>query len=450
MTGDDIHSQRVAEILDGFGEAYVAFDFEWRPVHINTAAEAHFGFRSEDVGDQTIWDLVPGRGGDLHRFLTEVMSTRVAAETEVNSDVHPGRRLTMRAFPVDFGIGVGFRDITVKVGLERALRESEARFRAMADSAPAPIWVTNAAGAVEFVNRAFRDLSGKPLEQLLGDSWVGLMHPDDAPAVGRARAEARPTFAGYEWIARFLRYDGQWRWIHATLQPRFEESGAFQGYVGLAIDVTENRKADQRQKLLIHELNHRVKNTLATIQSLAHQTLREGVVSREARAKLTDRLLALSAAHNVLTRQNWEAGEIGEIVREAVGPYCDLSSNRVHIDGPSVQLAPNAALAMAMALHELATNAVKYGALSVLSGEVFVAWTVTDDAMALEWREADGPAVREPPRHGFGSRLLQEGLIAELGAPAQLTFEASGLICRIKAPLERAPHAPHMLAADQF
>jgi two-component sensor histidine kinase len=223
--------------------------------------------------------------------------------------------------------------------------------------------------------------------------------------------------------------------MRAAAQPRFDDSGVFQGYVGLAVDVTEQRRADERQRLLINELNHRVKNTLATVQSLAHQTLREGVPTREGRQRLTDRLLALSAAHNVLTQENWEAADVADIVREAMRPYDVVRPPRIRAQGPPVRVAPNVALALSMALHELATNAVKYGALSVDEGRVSLTWAVSEGRLHVTWRETGGPPVVKPSATGFGSRLLIHGLAAELRAPAEILYEPSGLVCHLTAPV---------------
>ncbi|MCR5875057.1 PAS domain-containing protein [Phenylobacterium sp. J426] len=282
------------------------------------------------------------------------------------------------------------------------------------------------------MNRAFCDHVGKPFEELLADSWVGLMHPDDVAGVVQARADARVDARPYGFEARFRHASGDWRWMRASCQPRFDAQGVFQGYVGMSMDITEARRAEERQALLINELNHRVKNTLATVQSLARQTLRDGLVTREARERFTERLLALSTAHNVLTRRNWESAELAEIAEEAVRPW----TPRIALAGPAVQVAPNVALAVSMALHELATNAVKYGALSAPAGRVDVGWRLGDEAgIALTWTETGGPPVVAPAGvRGFGSRLLTQGLAGELGAPAELDYRPEGLVCRLHAP----------------
>jgi PAS domain S-box-containing protein len=439
---------------------------------------------------------------------------------------------------------------------EAALQESESRFRAMADQAPAPIWVTSAAGGIEFVNQAFAEYAGSATPELLGDVWLRLLHPDDLAGVAAARASARLTNAAYSFEARFRRADGDWRQMLASARPRVTQDGVFQGYVGLAIDltemraaeaalresearfrlvaesapvmlwmgdeaghcvylngalrefwgvpedlagftwdqtlladdqqalfaafgvamerqeafevearyyradgevrtvftrakprhdakgrfvgmigvnvdVTEARRAQAHQQLLINELNHRVKNTLATVQSIAHQTLRDGAVTRDARDLLTSRLLALSAAHDVLTRESWEGADLTEVAAAALRPY---ETARFTLDGPACRVGPRAALAISMALHELATNAAKYGALSAPGGQVSLSWTPDGGSgLTLVWRERGGPPVASPSRLGFGSRLLRQGLNAELGGSAELTFEPEGVVCVIRA-----------------
>jgi two-component sensor histidine kinase len=204
----------------------------------------------------------------------------------------------------------------------------------------------------------------------------------------------------------------------------------------MATDVTNARESDRRQKLLIDELNHRVKNTLATVQSLIHQSLREGRELKETETLLTGRLMALSAAHDVLTREQWEGAELADIVKTVMKPYADRRN--ITLSGPRARIAPNVAVVLSMALNELAVNAIKYGGLSAGSGKVRLSWSKTVDAVTLEWRESDGPAVAAPTQKGFGSRLLGRGLAGELGAPAEMIYAPEGLICRMRAPVDGA------------
>ena len=328
-------------------------------------------------------------------------------------------------------------DITRRKAQEAELRGSEARFRVVADSAPAPVWMTTAEGQVEFVNRAFAEFAGKAPEELLGDIWLDVIHPDDIAEVAATRAKAAEGPHPY-WVETRVRHASrEWRWMRTSSRPRFDATGRFEGYVGIAMDMTEIRASEERQQLLINELNHRVKNTLATVQSIAHQTFREGLVTRLARAHFTERLLALSTAHNVLTRESWESADLAHVAAEAVRPYDETETPRIAMTGPAVRVGPNVALALSMALHELATNATKYGALSVPAGRVALAWSLSPDGKAVEivWRETGGPPVAPPLGRGFGSRLLAQGLAAELGRPAQLSYETGGLACAITAPI---------------
>jgi two-component sensor histidine kinase len=237
---------------------------------------------------------------------------------------------------------------------------------------------------------------------------------------------------------RYRRSDGQWRWLRSTSQPRWGPSGEHAGFVGVAFDVTDARNAAEHQRLLINELNHRVKNTLATVQSLAIQSMK-GAEPEDGLRRFERRLMALSKAHDVLTAQNWEGAELSEIVRGAVEPFQNLGGRRFRISGPAVRLTPKAALALAMAFHELGTNAVKYGALSVDGGEVDVGWSrapgPTQTELHLVWRERGGPPVQPPEGRGFGSRLLERGLAGELKGETQIEYHPAGVICTITAPL---------------
>jgi two-component sensor histidine kinase len=204
--------------------------------------------------------------------------------------------------------------------------------------------------------------------------------------------------------------------------------------------AVEQARAEQHQLLLINELNHRVKNTLASVQGIAFQTLRGDVSLTEARARFEARLMALSGAHNLLTEENWGGASLERVVADSIAHLAG-EAGRFDVAGEPLRLAPRAALALAMALHELGTNAAKYGALSTEGGRVSIGWTQDGDRLHLIWRESGGPPVERPSRRGFGSRLIERGLAADLGGSAALRFDAAGLRCDIEASLAaiRAP-----------
>lgn len=327
-----------------------------------------------------------------------------------------------------------------------ALRESEARFRHMADSAPALIWMTDATAEISFTNMHFEHLFGAAAHTLAGDGWHRIVHPDDLAgfsALFRDAFQAREPFRGE---VRVIDRAGDIRWLRCEGVPRQDDTGAFLGYTGCNVDITDAKRAEEHLLLLIHELNHRVKNTLATVQSIAGQSLRrlEGEEAASARAAFEARLLALARVHDVLTRESWEGAELATVVADAIapldadGPNGDPQSSRFHVIGPPLRLAPRFALSIAMALHELGTNAVKYGALSREGGRVEIAWSVArvpDLRLLLRWSESGGPPVVQPTRTGFGSRLIERSLARDLAGDVKLHFATDGVICTIEAPV---------------
>jgi two-component sensor histidine kinase/integral membrane sensor domain MASE1 len=198
-------------------------------------------------------------------------------------------------------------------------------------------------------------------------------------------------------------------------------------------ELAERRRAEEHQRLLMNELNHRVKNTLATVQSMGSQTLRTGRSVAEAREAFVTRLLALSAAHDLLTSEHWESADLEDVVCLAITPFEETPRARFEVEGPGVRLPAPHALGLAMALHELGSNAAKYGALSAEAGKVRVAWTLEpEDTVRFVWEERDGPPVAAPPvRRGFGSRLIQEGLARELRGEVRMDYLPGGLRCEL-------------------
>jgi PAS domain S-box-containing protein len=323
-----------------------------------------------------------------------------------------------------------------------ALRESEARFRHMADSAPALIWMTDENAEVSFVNMHFDHLFGIPAVELADSGWRRIVHPDDVEAFSEAFSDAFAARVPFRSEVRVIDRGGAVRWLRCEGVPRLDDAGRFLGYTGCNVDITDAKFAEEHLLLLIHELNHRVKNTLATVQSIANQSLRglDGEAADAARAAFEARLLALARVHDVLTRESWEGAELGAVVADAIRPLeaADAESARFSVEGPSLRLPPRVALSIAMALHELGTNAVKYGALSQETGHVSITWTVRreeETRLTLRWAESGGPEVKKPTRTGFGSRLIERGLARELAGEVHLNYEPSGVVCTIDAPV---------------
>lgn len=264
--------------------------------------------------------------------------------------------------------------------------------------------------------------------------FMELMHPEDRPRVAQAFEAAFLNGGDYRQEYRIRRPEGGWHWISSTGRALTDPDGR-RRMSGVMADVTGRKTAEVHRNLLINELNHRVKNTLAVIQGVAAQTFRGR--DDEAARIFQGRLLALSTAHNVLTRENWESAGMKGIIEDAVRPFATGEADRIRLSGPDIRVPPKTAVAIAMAIHELGSNAVKYGALSNAEGRVELQWSGDGDRLRLKWRESGGPPVVEPTRRGFGSRMIERGLAAELGGMVNVLFRPEGVSCEVDAPLPR-------------
>ena len=318
-----------------------------------------------------------------------------------------------------------------------ALGASETRFRRFAEASPDVLWMADpGSAALEFLSPAFERIWGLPPEAVMADAglWLQSIHPADQERV-RLRREAAGDQGNFDVEYRVVRPDGGIRWIHDTGFPILDAQGGLLRRGGLARDITAAKAAEARQALLLGELNHRVKNTLSTVHSLALQTARTAGHGPDPLGRFLQdyqsRLLTLSRGHDLLTARTWRGATLEETARAALAPWRNEAeeaqpeeAQRLLLAGPAAWLAPRQALGLALALHELATNATKHGALSQPEGQVTVRWQGEDDEMlALHWQERGGPPVRAPSRRGFGSRMLERALPAELGPGSSVTMD---------------------------
>ena len=351
-----------------------------------------------------------------------------------------------------------------------ALAESEARFRDMADNAPMMVWVTDPAGRCTYLSRSWYAFTGQTPETGLGHGWLEAVHPEDRERTARIFMEANADRRAFRLDYRLRRHDGAWRWAIDAAAPRIGPDGAFLGYIGSVIDITERREAEERLRLMARELDHRAKNALAVVQAAVRLTPKEDAAAY-ARA-IEGRVAALARAHSVLAEGNWRGATLAAVAEAELATFLPASPDpktpRVSLDGPPILLTPAAVQAMSMTLHELATNATKYGALSRPEGRVAVAWSVDRAAglLRLRWEERGGPPIAAPPiaappaRRGFGSRVIETTIQGQLGGRLERRWEAEGLVCLLELPLARvevaggetpaaqsgagaAPHGPH-------
>lgn len=334
-------------------------------------------------------------------------------------------------------------DLIERARAEEMLRDSEQRLRLAVEVADVGLWDVDLVNDTLFwparVKAMFGISADVPVS--LADFYAGL-HPDDRERTSAAFAAATDPEkrALYDVEYRTVgKEDGIIRWVAAKGRGVFDKQNVCIRVIGTAIDITARKQMEEHRTLLINELNHRVKNTLATVQSFASQTLRNAKSMADARAIFDSRLVALGKAHDVLTRQNWEGADLREVVDQALHPY-RTAQDRVTIRGPDVRLSARQALALSMALHELATNAAKYGALSNDAGRIEVKWQLAPSngsgELDLTWTEEGGPPVAPPKRKGFGSRLIERNLASELSGEARLEYRPAGVVANVRTPLD--------------
>lgn len=324
---------------------------------------------------------------------------------------------------------------------QQALKASESRFRAAVEAVSDILWTNTPDGRMEGEQPSWCAFTGQSQDACQGYGWSEAVHPDEAgptiEAWNRAVAERRPFIFEH----RVRRHDGVWRLFAIRGLPVLNPDGSIAEWVGVHTDITEAREAENRRRLLLDELNHRVKNSLATVQSIAMHTLGSSETPAEFNKAFNERLLALSHNHDLLTRSHWIGANLKDVIVQEMEPYQSAERRRVNLNGLDVHLGPKAALALGMALHELATNAAKYGALSADKGMVDVIWRTEARRLNLTWTERGGPAVQPPRRSGFGRRLIERGLAHELGGTANMAFDPGGLRCEIDIPLSGAASA---------
>lgn len=242
----------------------------------------------------------------------------------------------------------------------------------------------------------------------------------------------------FEILNRYVASDGRPIWVHKHVSMLRDAAGRSTHLIALVTDMTERKRAEEHRQLLVNELNHRVKNTLAVVQAIAQQTFRSAGAPAELFTTFQHRLAALAAAHNLLSRLNWQQASLEDLARETTAASF-AEAERIRMTGPCVVLAPKKAVTLAMALHELCTNAMKYGSLSVAGGRVDLAWEALNGqrpAIKVIWRESGGPPVVAPDHKGFGSRIIEQALAHEFGGRVTMDFRRDGLVVVLEGTLQ--------------
>jgi PAS domain S-box-containing protein len=327
-------------------------------------------------------------------------------------------------------------DLTPLKTAEAALRKSQQRFEQVMRSVSAIVYeVELRTGIVGWAANAWRviGVGAEDIEPTV-EWWLARVHPDDRPVLEAAIAEIKSGLCEqFELEYRLRHEEGHWLtiWDRAFLD---REDGKPVGYVGCAVDITERKKSEERLKMLAGELDHRVKNILANIIAIIRHSKDEKSAEEYANAML-GRILAFGRAHELLRSAAWEGVPLRSLFETELAPFRTKRGRNVRLEGPDIVLAAPAAQSLAMASHELTTNAAKYGALSAPGGSLDVTWLceTRDGAplLSIKWCESGGPAVKRPAHSGFGTLMLKKIVARQLGADVDLSFGKGGLVCTI-------------------
>jgi PAS domain S-box-containing protein len=342
--------------------------------------------------------------------------------------------------PLALGFGQGhaltFTDVTERVEATAASESDRIGQAIMATSSDA-VMVCNRDGVITQANAGVRQFAGGPV---IGRSFdevfpftfelrSGVMAGGDLIASALAGTAVRGIEAG-------LYDNGQTRELVLSASPLRQSSDTIFGCIVSVTDVTERRAIDKRQSLLVSELTHRVKNTLTLVMSIANRTIKNSQNLGDFRVTFGRRIQALAATHSLLAEGAWGSLTIAEVVNVELAPYISPGSQRLNCDGLDVPIAPDAAVAVGLILHELVTNAVKYGALSVDEGRISIQGRLERDAIKIDWEESGGPPVEPPQRSGFGQTLIARGLGENAAQSTEVQFRPEGLVCRMSLRID--------------
>jgi PAS domain S-box-containing protein len=329
-------------------------------------------------------------------------------------------------------------DITERKRAEEALRESEERFRGIFEHAATGISITDLEYRFQSCNPAYTAMLGYTEEELRAASFPDLVHPEDRePNLMALRQLVAQEIPWFEIVNRYVAKDGKPIWVNKHVSLLRGASGAPTRLIALVTDISERKRQEEQVSLLMREVNHRAKNMLALVQAIARQTA--AIDPEDFVERFGERISALAASQDLLVKAEWRGADLHELIRSQLAHFSDLIGTRIEPRGPSLFILASAAQTIGMALHELATNAGKYGALSTFKGRVEIGWSLERTAdrgerFVMSWRESGGPPVVKPARAGFGSTVISRMARMSFDADVELDFAPEGLIWRLECP----------------
>lgn len=440
--------QRWRNLFEGANDAIMLIDLtSGRYVDWNARVEQITGYSRDELRAMRMGDLaspahqarVPEQVRRLHEQGSLVLDYEIRTKDGRLVPVELSARL-VRLNDRVLMQAIG-RDVSERRAAEQAVRRSEERLRLAVEATGLGTWDVDVPSATRRWSDEFYAILGLPTT-VTPDPAVfrARIHPDDRDWVHAHYAASYSPAGDGRYTAEFRIIrgdDGRQRWVLATGRVFFDEAGRPLRGVGTLMDITERRQTEERLRLLLTELSHRVKNTLAVVQGIANQTLAGHGDVGEVRETLTRRLSALAHTHTLLTASEWQGASLQQLLQGELG----LFGARVEMAGQDLIVGPKAALLLGLVIHELATNAVKHGALGMPEGRIIVRWGMTGDApqelFRLDWQEHGGPPVAPPRRHGFGRTLIERAAAHELGGRTRLHFDSPGISYTLELPVDR-------------
>lgn len=429
-----------AALIESSDDAIIAKDLESRIIIWNPAAERIFGFSAREMIGHSIRRLIPeGRQQEEDDILARIHAGERVGEfyTErLHKDGHTVH-VAVAVSPVRdkrgniIGASKNIRDASQRIAMIDRWRNSERRFRMLADNITQFAWILGADGRVTWFNRRWYEFTGLNFETMSvhGPMWVH--HPDHVERVSAKFRRCLELGEPWEDLFPLRGANGDYRWFLSHAVPVADETGAITEWFGTNTDITEQRQQAEHIGLLLNEVNHRSKNMLMKIRAIARRT--HGVTPAFLES-FDRRLSSLSVNQDILVRQNWREVPLSELVALQLR-FLGEGQRQIAIDGPDAALNPRAAEAVGMALYELATNSLKYGALSVAEGAVTLHWDVdtANNHFAIQWTERGGPATVIPQNTGFGTTLILDVPRQSLNAEVSLDYHSTGVIWRLES-----------------
>lgn len=450
-----LHEHNIAAsfkaICENATAALFVIDATQHCIYANPAAETLTGFKANELIGQRLHELLHHTRPDGSEYPVSECPLDNGLPTNTREQ---GEEIFVHAdgsfYPVAYtsspivedgnlvGKVVEVRGLARKKAIAREREREKALLAKTFDNAAVGIAHVGHDGSWLRINGKLCEIVGYRREDLLNMTFQDITHPDDLNDDLELFEQLKAgEIGGYNLEKRYYRKDGAIIWVRLTTSSQKDASGQMEFCIAVVEDITSEKEHQQHLDIMAGELQHRVKNTLATVQAIARMSLPEDTPGKEA---FVSRILALSRSHDLLLADNWSGAAIADIVEQAIHPFGGTDSGRFRVSGPDCKISSRTSLALSMALNELGTNAVKYGALSGDQGTITIDWhfsrATEKSPLEFRWQETGGPEVSPPQRKGFGTTLIERALASEMQGETAVEYLPSGVIFKCSFPVE--------------